>query len=117
MDNNSSDGIPQLLKDSGYIKLLPPSEINEFWETENIIDEKIEVYCIRMNKNIGGSGGFHEGIKKAYEKGYDWIWIMDDDAEPEKTALEEMMEYKNCKELVALTPLKVETNGEILYQH
>ncbi len=30
-------------------------------------------------KNLGGAGGFNAGIKNAYEKGYDWIWCMDDD--------------------------------------
>ena len=39
-------------------------------------------------ENLGGAGGFYTGIKTAYEKGYDWIWCMDDDAEPQKDALE-----------------------------
>jgi len=30
-------------------------------------------------ENSGSAGGQHTGIKTAYEKGYDWIWCMDDD--------------------------------------
>ncbi|WEV66581.1 glycosyltransferase family 2 protein [Bifidobacterium sp. ESL0764] len=29
--------------------------------------------------NIGGSGGFSNGVKKAYELGAEWFWVMDDD--------------------------------------
>lgn len=42
---------------------------------------------VRLENNQGGSGGFYEGIRLAYEKGYDWIWAMDDDVEPEPDAL------------------------------
>jgi GT2 family glycosyltransferase len=45
--------------------------------------------------NSGSAGGFHVGIKTAYEKGYDWIWCMDDDAEPELNALEALTKFFN----------------------
>jgi GT2 family glycosyltransferase len=32
--------------------------------------------------NLGGAGGFHLGVKKAYEAGHDRIWLMDDDVVP-----------------------------------
>src|SRR3989339_336534 len=44
-------------------------------------------------ENSGSAGGQHTGIKTAYEKGYDWIWCMDDDAEPELNALEELTKF------------------------
>ena len=37
--------------------------------------------------NLGGAGGFAFGIYRAAEKGYDRIWVMDDDCMPEKDAL------------------------------
>lgn len=40
--------------------------------------------------NLGGAGGFHYGIKLATEKGYEYLWIMDDDCIPTETALEEL---------------------------
>lgn len=39
-------------------------------------------------ENVGGSGGFYRGIEHAYEKGYDWMWCMDDDVYPEPDCLE-----------------------------
>lgn len=43
-------------------------------------------------KNIGSGGGFNTGIRLAYEKGYDWIWLMDDDGYPKNDALENLLE-------------------------
>ncbi|MGP9527827.1 glycosyltransferase [Arthrobacter sp. S41] len=35
----------------------------------------------KLATNTGGSGGFHHGVKTAYELGASWIWMMDDDVE------------------------------------
>jgi len=42
-------------------------------------------------QNLGGAGGFYTGIKTAYEKGYDWVWCMDDDSQPFKSSLKIML--------------------------
>ena len=41
--------------------------------------------------NLGGAGGFEYGLRVAAQQGYDYVWIMDDDAIPEPTALEALM--------------------------
>ena len=46
---------------------------------------------IMLDKNTGGAGGFHYGIKKAYGSGYNWFWLMDDDCIPERDALENLI--------------------------
>lgn len=43
-------------------------------------------------KNTGSGGGFNTGINLAYEKGYDWVWLMDDDGFPKEDALENILE-------------------------
>lgn len=53
-------------------------------------DEPFANY-IRLPENRGGAGGFAEGMKRAIALGADWIWMMDDDAEPHPQALEELM--------------------------
>jgi len=40
-----------------------------------------EVVYEKLPTNTGGAGGFHTGVKKAYELGASWIWMMDDDVE------------------------------------
>lgn len=41
--------------------------------------------------NLGGAGGFHNGLRHACERGYDLVWCMDDDVEPTPHALEHLM--------------------------
>lgn len=42
-------------------------------------------------ENLGGAGGFHLGVRTAYEGGYDRIWLMDDDVIPAEDCLEQML--------------------------
>lgn len=60
--------------------------------TEKIFDSKRDelIEYIRLDENLGGSGGFAVGIEKAYKEGYDYVWGMDDDAFPDDKALEEI---------------------------
>ena len=43
-------------------------------------------------KNIGGAGGFAVGMKVAYDRGADFVWIMDDDAYAEPSSLKRLYE-------------------------
>lgn len=45
---------------------------------------------VRRQGNIGSAGGFTSGIGMAMEKGYQWSWLLDDDAVPELDALEHL---------------------------
>ncbi|GAA5148647.1 glycosyltransferase family 2 protein [Microbacterium pseudoresistens] len=40
-----------------------------------------EIVYRKLETNTGGSGGFSEGMRTAYELGSEWIWLMDDDVE------------------------------------
>lgn len=57
--------------------------------------------------NSGGAGGFYTGIKIAYEKGYDWVWCMDDDALPTVDCLEKLVGSIDPNELCILNSLVV----------
>lgn len=37
--------------------------------------------CLLLPVNTGGAGGFAAGMQRAYDRGADWVWIMDDDVE------------------------------------
>jgi len=122
IDNASSDGTPKILFDNGYISELPPNNLKEPWEKEFKIKNLangaiINLHYVRMSRNTGGAGGFYEGVKRAYEKGYDWLWLMDDDAEPEKDALEKLDEYFDQRDISALSSIVKDTNGKINIYH
>lgn len=59
-DNASTDGTYDFLKE------------HDIFEQKNII-------YIRGESNLGGAGGFCNGEKNAIKRGYDYLWLMDDD--------------------------------------
>lgn len=71
IDNASNDGSDDFLK--------------RLYEVDK------RVCHIRLNKNMGGAGGFHIGLAKAYEYGADFVWLMDDDAEATPSALNNLI--------------------------
>jgi len=103
IDNASTDGTPEVLKDNGYISELPVSNLSEPYEIEHHINNlvngnPIKIFYVRMHRNTGSAGGFYEGVKRGYEGGYDWLWLMDDDGLPEKDCL--MNQLPNEKRIV-----------------
>ncbi len=79
LDNASTDGTESFLKEKDIIGLP-------------------EVVYVRKDVNTGGSGGFYYGSKQAYKGDADWIWMMDDDCIPTKTALEELVKATEITE-------------------
>jgi len=68
IDNSSNDGTKDFLQ-------------------ERYLNNSVFDY-ICLPDNIGGAGGFHEGIARGLQKNFDWLWLMDDDTEPAENALE-----------------------------
>lgn len=126
IDNASTDGTPVVLKEKGYIKEILSVQ-KEPIEVEYTLDvlsngskyRQVKVHYLRLNENTGGAGGFFEGVKRGYEKGYDWLWLMDDDAEPSSDCLAELYtSIRNLPENVILvSPLKFDRDGEIQQHH
>ncbi len=51
-------------------------------------DRRVIVH--RLQRNMGGAGGFSAGMARGYELGADFVWLMDDDCYPYPHALEEL---------------------------
>jgi len=60
VDNASTDHTRRVLEEAGNAGLV----------------------AIHEDTNLGGAGGFHRGVREAYDRGYDRIWLMDDDVVP-----------------------------------
>jgi rhamnopyranosyl-N-acetylglucosaminyl-diphospho-decaprenol beta-1,3/1,4-galactofuranosyltransferase len=63
--------------------------------TENMLRKQFAHYpsikYINLGANLGGGGGFHYGARQAFEEGYDWVWLMDDDCLATEECLDTLM--------------------------
>lgn len=91
IDNASTDGTPEFLEKEGFL-----------------LNSKIKYF--RSPENTGSAGGFHEGLKRAYESGYDWFWLMDDDVKSLPDGLKKMLEYKDIS--LCIHPRKIYPDGK-----
>ena len=71
VDNSSTDGTGEWLSSGG----AGPS-----------------VSARTLPHNIGGAGGFHDGLAWALERGADLAWLMDDDGMPDRDCLSLLLE-------------------------
>jgi glycosyltransferase involved in cell wall biosynthesis len=77
VDNASTDGTREWLAD---------------WLPSNLPQGKV----LALAENLGGAGGFAEGLRTAVAEGADWVWMMDDDAEPHRDALSELVKVASA---------------------
>jgi GT2 family glycosyltransferase len=73
------------------------SDGTEAFMRQAILDDP-RVHYVRLPDNVGGSGGFHEGIKRAQPFKPDWLWLMDDDTIPSPAALEVLLKTPQLME-------------------
>lgn len=100
VDSASSDGTREALEAAGWLA-----------------DERL-VYD-RLEENLGSAGGYGHGIARAAREGADWLWIMDDDAEPEPGALAALLAAPEAADpgVAALAGAVVVAGGEIDLLH
>jgi rhamnopyranosyl-N-acetylglucosaminyl-diphospho-decaprenol beta-1,3/1,4-galactofuranosyltransferase len=61
--------------------------------TREVLDARTDLplHVTTTESNLGGSGGFHLGVRAAWEGGYDRVWLVDDDVVPAPGCLAVMM--------------------------
>jgi GT2 family glycosyltransferase len=96
IDNASTDGTSEFLIEKGFIDktLYPDKESLESIkqiQLNSFYNKMLKIHYVRMHKNSGGAGGFHEGVKRSVIDGFEWLWLMDDDTIPSQDALEVLM--------------------------
>ena len=84
--------------------------------TDEWLARQTDVRILTSWNNLGGAGGFHHALKYAFEKEYDWFWLMDDDCSPEETCLEKLLAIPGKETYAGLAPTVYEA-GEIPASH
>ena len=77
------------------------------------------VDLVRLDQNRGSAGGFAAGGEAARAGECDWIWLVDDDAEPAPDALERLLASGSADNpaVAALCPAVVLPDGTIDLKH
>ncbi len=72
---------------------------------------------IRLDKNIGGAGGFYTGIKTAFEESrYNYYWVMDDDGQPDAKCLENLLKHSEY-DFIAPLVLDIENRDNVAFPY
>ncbi len=61
--------------------------------TSDWLAGQADVHGVTLAENLGGAGGFHEGLRIALEHGADRVWLMDDDGMPVDGCLARLLEH------------------------
>ena len=63
--------------------------------TAEVVDARrhLRLHVTNSPDNLGGAGGFHLGMRQAYDAGHDRIWLMDDDVVPAPDCLEVLLAH------------------------
>lgn len=69
-----------------------------------------------MAENTGGSGGFSEGVRRAFELGAEWFWVMDDDVAVAPDGLEVLGRWSQEAEAV-MGQRRDFDGGHFFWQH
>ena len=69
-----------------------------------------------MKENTGGAGGFSAGVRRAYELGAEWFWVMDDDVAIEPDGLAKLARWSEESEAIMGTRRDFD-GGHFFWQH
>ncbi len=61
------------------------------WLAEAAAAEGTPLLARTLERNLGGAGGFHDGLEWACERDADLVWLMDDDGLPEPDCLARLL--------------------------
>ena len=107
-NNNSTDNTEEMLIDLGYIDAKCDEIVeNHLYETER---DGRYFYYYHNQENLGGAGGFANGIKLISKLDYDYVWIMDDDVYPEPDCLEKILEQMALQSVQVGIPNRTDEN-------
>lgn len=90
VDNASTDG--------SYEKLVQDNRLGKF---------NVEVTCIQSGGNLGSAGGNNVGINAAYELGYDYFWMLNNDTYVDNIALSALINVIDADQKIGIVGSKI----------
>lgn len=84
--------ISEMAPKPGHVVIIDNASVDDTTSVVESFRQSIGTNIVyrQLATNTGGSGGFSEGMRTAYELGSEWIWMMDDDVEVLPSGLAQM---------------------------
>lgn len=96
VDNHSTDGTDKFLS--------------------SLQSQIASLVIIRTEENLGSAGGFSTGMTWAFENGYDYLWLLDDDSVPETDCLDYLLKALGTAPHTIAWPLNIDEKGYASYR-
>jgi rhamnopyranosyl-N-acetylglucosaminyl-diphospho-decaprenol beta-1,3/1,4-galactofuranosyltransferase len=93
IDNASVDGTRETLVENGYLPdasdplPMEPAELHQ-----RHVFRGIPIRYVRLAENTGAAGGYADGFRRAFEAGFEWIWVSDADGLADARCLETLLQ-------------------------
>lgn len=120
VDNDSKDGTRSYFEENNNVfavvdhSTLVENGYHDFTKKYQSKDQDVlirtKLVYYNLNRNFGGAGGFHYGMRLAREIGFDWYWLMDDDVEPHPGCLRNLLAKSTVSSCIH--PVKKYINGD-----
>ena len=82
--------------------------------TKEILSSDNELIVFNLEKNLGGSGGFYNGLKLAHENlKSDYYWLMDDDGYPSEKCLEQLISKSTDYDYIMPASIDINNNKKL----
>lgn len=116
VDNHSTDGTRDYLDSRDDTYMIHMAEQKPDEEVIKIGEDK-KIWVLEKAENLGGAGGFYDGLRWASQESYDWLLIIDDDAMIASDYVEKLVTYAKKHPSVCGLAGKVVTEGHIDTSH
>ena len=74
------------------------------------------IELVTLPFNTGSAGGFHEGMKRAHEAGFEWLWLMDDDGFPAPDCLERLLSGSIPLDVIGPVAVRPDDRSRLTWQ-
>ena len=111
VDNEKSEKTRDMVQDLDDV-------LTRRWGSASVDDsgDSSRVVYAPQSSNLGGAGGFSAGVKKAYELGAQWFWVMDDDVETVPESIESLSKWTKSHDVIQGSRLDYD-GGDFYWQY
>ncbi len=126
VDNHSTDGTRDYLLSRDDVREIKIEDVSVsddgnagilFLDDGDSDDNQGKILLLEEEKNLGGAGGFYDGLKIASMGSYDWVLVIDDDAMISSDYMEKLLDFAKEHDSFAGLAGSVHTEGQIDISH